>query len=865
MIPLWLVACQLMNTELSAEDAAPLVPVPVCQYDFGPEDDRDLNGAPDEWVRRKGPAFPRYVKAGLDRTFGRRDSASLRIQANGGAAAYYSPFVRIDSLHTFHFEGYIRTQGLKHDAAMLSISLLNHRRQRVQRILSRPVLGDQDEWIPVRLGPIAPDADVRFAVIGCHLVPGSGDQHDIGGNAWFDDLSLGRLPRLELESNFLAHFLNEAAPIRITTRISGLDDGYNYQLELGLRDRADKIVAETTQQLTVRHVAPLSGDTTLPEPLVWESPRQPPGFYRVKAVLKRDGMPITTQQTTLTVLKLVANTRRSGEFGWSLEQDLPRKLRDELPQVSAQAGVNWLKYPLWRSLEDSQATAQAGNVATLFDHLRTQGVEPIGVLADPPAKLRSKFARQWLGVAEVFRLSPTLWRDSLEPVVARFSSNVHHWQVGGDLDTSFLGIPDLPATMQTVRAEIQKISLNAGVGLPWTAAEPIPETVRPTFWSVAATADQILAGIPDARRGASSRWLLLQTAQLSGQTVEERGGELARQMVAAKISGAPAIFVSDVYHPQHGLLTPNGSPSELFLPWRTYALMLQGAEYLGALPLPNGSHNAVFTRDGEAIAVLWNDVETTETIYLGEAPQEMDLWGRTRPLVTVESTGEQLLEAGPIPKLIVDCSAPVARWRIAAGFQAGKMRSEYGGHKDTIIGINTFPQGVSGTVTLILPPEWESDQREWPIHAGVGEPFRCDVYLTAPPNAPLGEHAMFLDFNIVADRKYHFRIPKSYTVGLGDVTLEVRDRKLPDGRLEIEQTVSNRTEPEEILDFRCSLFVPDSRRQKLQITKLGQGQDRKLYHLPNAERYRGQTMSLRLEQDGGRRVLNYRWKVGEEW
>jgi hypothetical protein len=168
-------------------------------------------------------------------------------------------------------------------------------------------------------------------------------------------------------------------------------------------------------------------------------------------------------------------------------------------------------------------------------------------------------------------------------------------------------------------------------------------------------------------------------------------------------------------------------------------------------------------------------------------------------------------------------------------------------------------------VSLILPPEWESDLREWPIHAAAGESFRFPLFLTAPPNTPLGEHPLVLDFKITADRQYHFRVPKEYLVGLGDVTLEVHDRKMPDGRLEIEQIVTNRADPVEVLDFRCSLFIPDSRRQKLQITKLGQGQDRKFYYLSNAERYRGQTLSLRLEQDGGRRVLNYRWVIGQEW
>jgi hypothetical protein len=864
MIPLWLLACQLTATvaaDVTDEAAAPMVPVAVCRYSFGADQDRDFDGIPDGWTRRKGPEFPRYVKAGLDQHLGHTDETSLRIQANGGAAAYYSPFVRIDGLHTFYFEGYIRTAGLQHDAAVLSISLLNHQRQRVQRILSKPVLGDQAEWVHVRIGPIVPDSDVALAVIGCHLAPGSGDRHDISGSAWFDDLSLGRLPRLELDSDFLTHFLNEEVPLRITSRVSGLDEGFEYDLELVIRDLENRPVAQTTQQLTAQApAAPPMGQAAGPEPTVWEAPRQPPGFYRVTAVLKRDGTIITTQRTTLTVLKLVSRSRPSGEFGWSLGRDLPPKLCAELPEVAAQAGINWVKYPLWQSFEEDRV-GSSGHVASMFDRLAAQKIEPIGVFAEPPAELRGKFARQWHGVAEVFRLPPSVWRSSLEPVVARFSSNVHYWQFGGDLDSSFVGLPDLPQTLNTMRGEVRRISLNASVGLPWPGVEPISPAVRPSFWSLSAAPETTASA--SAANGA--RWHLLQTSQLTGETFEQRAGQLARQMVAAKVAGAPAIFVDDVYHPEFGLLKQNGAPAELFLPWRTFALALQGAEYLGSFQLLGGSRNAVFVQDDSAVVVLWSDEPLGESLYLGESPLLTDLWGRTQPLVADATTGEHTVDVGPIPKLIVNCSAPIARWRLAAQLELGKMRSEFGGHKDAVLGRNTFPQGVSGTVSLVLPREWEAEPREWTIQAAADEAFRFPVFLTAPPDVPLGEHPMSLDFRIDADRPYRFRVYKPYTVGLGDVTLEVIDRKLPDGRLEIEQVVTNRTRPSEVFDFRCSLFVPDARRQKLQITKLGQGLDRKFYYLPDADSQRGKKLWLRLEQDGGRRVLNYRWTIGESW
>ena len=102
-------------------------------------------------------------------------------------------------------------------------------------------------------------------------------------------------------------------------------------------------------------------------------------------------------------------------------------------------------------------------------------------------------------------------------------------------------------------------------------------------------------------------------------------------------------------------------------------------------------------------------------------------------------------------------------------------------------------------------------------------------------------------------------------IGLGDVDLQVVDRLHPDGRLEISQTVLNRTSPAETLNMRCTLFVPGGQRQRQMVTRLKQGKDRKLYFLPDGASLRGRTLRIRVEQMDGPRVLNYQWKVGENW
>jgi hypothetical protein len=145
----------------------------------------------------------------------------------------------------------------------------------------------------------------------------------------------------------------------------------------------------------------------------------------------------------------------------------------------------------------------------------------------------------------------------------------------------------------------------------------------------------------------------------------------------------------------------------------------------------------------------------------------------------------------------------------------------------------------------------------------VGEDFQLPATITVPSNASLGDVPVSIDFQITADQPYSFRIHRSFRIGMGDVAMQVFDRKRKDGRLEIRQIITNNTTPPEILSFRTSLFVPGYRRQRRDVVKLGNGKDKKFYFLPDAEALRGKTLWIRAEQIDGNRVLNFRWKALE--
>ena len=162
-----------------------------------------------------------------------------------------------------------------------------------------------------------------------------------------------------------------------------------------------------------------------------------------------------------------------------------------------------------------------------------------------------------------------------------------------------------------------------------------------------------------------------------------------------------------------------------------------------------------------------------------------------------------------------------------------------------------------------MPKDWKLDPGRWNIQLGANEAVRLPLVLTFPPDSRLGDIKSSIDFDISADRPYKFTVYRPYVLGLGDILLQATTRVLPDGRLEIEQRIFNNTEPIEVLNFNCQLFVPGHKRQRISVTKLGKGEDKKFYHIPDAESMQGKEIWIRAEQSNGKRILNYKWSVGE--
>jgi hypothetical protein len=532
-----------------------------------------------------------------------------------------------------------------------------------------------------------------------------------------------------------------------------------------------------------------------------------------------------------------------------------------------QAGVGWVKYPLWG--DTTQDDRQLEELAAFFEQLSQSGITVVGTLDLPPKDVLARFdpARP-PSAAEVFGEKHEVWYPSLERVVLRLGPQVRWWQLGRDEDTSFVGYPDVTGKIAQVKTQLDRVGYGLKVGMAWNWQCPLPplapEKTPWRFVSLTAepplTARELATYLPVARREEVRRWVMLKPLDRRDYSAEDRAVDLVQRMLAARLHGAEEVFVLDPFHGEHGLMNGDGTPGDLFLPWRTTALVLAGAEPLESVRLPQGSPNHVFVRATDVAMVAWNRTPTRETLYLGEDVRQIDVWGREeRPPTT--GAGSQL-RLGPLPTFVTGMSKPVALWRRGCVLAKDRIPSVFSERQlNRFEFTNTFDQPVNGTMRLVAPEQWSVRPDRFTFHLMPGQTSRQEFELSLPNNAVSGPHVLEGKFELGGRRAYRFSVYRSIQVGLGDVRIEVVTHLNDRGELEVQQWTTNKGDRP--IDFRCELFAPDRQRLSAQVVGLARSQDLKLYRFSKGRELIGKTLWLQAQEAHGPQVLNYRFLAQE--
>lgn len=822
---------------------------PVFRCDFDSAWDANYDGWPDGWTRASGPGYPKYVTIELAPPAG-KVPACLRVALDGGGAIAYSPLTRARPDGAYRLEVDVQCEGLVRNHVWVSLNFYDADRRPLGAQRSRR-LGGTTPWTTLAIDSAAPpQAGVRYVGVGLHVEPQG--RPDVRGGARFRRVRVTRTPRLELDALPTATVFAAPQPIEFRGRASGYASR-GTALRFRLTDCQGRVVDELRQPLP-----PVAGDwlslATAPAPQTSWPTRLPDfGFYRASVALEEQGRVLAERGLSLAVVP-AAESRGGSDFGWSL-RDVPPLPAEALADLVAQSGLGWIKLPMWLD-EDDPALAER---IELIEAVAARGVRTIGVLDRPPASVAAAIRPAGaLPLAQVLAADPDSWRPSLEGMLARLGLRVRHWQLGADGDEGLLGDPQLGEKLREIRQLFEQMGHGEGLGLGWNWLYPLPTEARGGFASLSAdpelTTDELQASLEAAPHQGPARWVLLRALQRHEHPPEVRAADLVRQMIAAKAGQADAVFLDQPLDDERGLLSDDGTPGELFVPWRTAALVLGGSKPLGQIELPLRSANQVFLRGDEAAIAVWADTPRIETLHAGPAARAVDLWGRAREIARDESGGWRL-PVGPEPCFVTGVAGPLVQWQLAAELEPRRLPVRLGSAQTLRLTLrNPLSRPASGQLRLVPPDRWRvaPERLAFKLAAGAAQVESLEVAL--PYHAAVGPQTMRLEFELTADRSYAFCVQREIVVGDDDLELAVTTRLNAAGELEVEQRLANAgAEP---LSFRCELFVKGRKRQQSAVLDREQGEDVQLYRLRDGRALIGETIWLRAEEIGGTRVLN---------
>ncbi len=825
---------------------------------------------PDDWQRLSGPKWPLYVNIELKQDRDAVAGSCLTIGLNGGSASVSSPEILVSDKFSYVLEARLRSKNLKHSRAQVRVDFSDENGQ-VLESHSSQWFQNTNDWTKIHIGPVSiTHPEVQRAKVT--LLVERGDHVDLDGEVSLDDVWIARLPRMTVTTNSSYNVYTDPRDVAVTCDLSGilekdpdihfeLLDASSYLLEDESIQLDGRLITERISKASeianTNHgrVKGYEGST------VWRPPIKEFGFYRVKVSMQTKRGTLEKRVISLAVVPPIKENVH-GEFGWSLAgDDIPLSF-EQLEELLPRVAVNWIKLPVWYG----ETEPERGEQLVIFaERLAAKDIEVVGVIDRSPLDLdNSSRATTDLTIADLLMSEedPSSWLPSLDAVITRLSLRVRWWQLGIDRDTSFSDFHNLEDDIGALRAQLFRFGqdVRLGFGWPWNA---MASTEKASTWDFqqlsatpALTGEEIATYLALPKRQGVARWVPVVPLHQKQYDLETRTRDLVEQMLAAKIHGADGIFVAAPFDDQQGLMTEQGTPGELLLPWRTTASLLSGAKYLGQIRLPHLSENHLFeTSDGEVFMVVWSRQPQEEVLFLGKDIRIVDVWGRrTTPQ---QQDHRQIIETSSLPKFIVGLEPHVAKWRMKAHLAVNRIPSIMGyEHPNSFEITNSFEQGAGGSVELIAPAHWQILPHKLSFKLSAGERTRRPFQIVLPFDANSGEATLRADFTFTADRAYRFSIYRDLKVGDKDIELELQTHINEKGMLVVDQKMINHSA--DFVDFKCLLRVPGRRTQKIQVFRLGNSDDLQTYLLPNGQELLGTKLWLRAEELDGTRVLNHR-------
>ncbi len=467
-----------------------------------------IRGQTDPEIGREREGFPRFNRAQLDYQARALDGeGSVRVEARGGSG---SLILRPGVIPIFPGADYlavasVRTQNVTHTRAVLAARLLDQSLEPIPGSESRseptrspntwtrlraPVLGEhptaaylQLELLLLQPDQLHPDRlDEPF-----HIA-----REDFDARAWFDDVGVVALPRIQVRSTSPAGVT--VAPLRPS-------------FDLLVRDlagdalRVDAIITDARGQEIDRHTRQLPGGRLVEG---WTPRISRLGWYKAALEVRVDNVLVGSSETAFAWVPAYRVPDRVGsgpdarpslledweQFALMIER-VDEPAIDDLVDLIRASGVGAATIGAWGWLDDQDAQDQhVTRLSPAINDLLDAWIRVTLSLASVPPHMASDATIERHDVISLLAADEPVWIRSAAPLIDRFAQRVRNWQLGAPLPAAPLEFTDLPANLDRITARLSGMIPGPIIDIPWHTDDLIdPAAAR---WG----RDLTLLGVP---------------------------------------------------------------------------------------------------------------------------------------------------------------------------------------------------------------------------------------------------------------------------------------------------------------------------------------------------------------------------------
>lgn len=770
----------------------------VKEFDFDERPRGNFEATPMYWVRLEGAGLPAFARGELDDDVGHAAPPSFRLRLSGIGSnvcyEYRHTDLEVSAGSDYQVVGYVRCDGIRYARAFIGAFLVDAGGRRIPGSENiSPLVATNGAWERVELaivGDFETAAAIRLQlwILQSHVWdenarrPDTIVREDVSASAWFDDISVYRLPRARLRLS---------SPGGLS--LSGADDAFEIELSNLSNESLDaRLVihdADGRELLAIDSDLIVSEQARTRIPL----PALPAGYYTCHLYLSSREKSLLERSVPFAVLTPVpAISTGENDVGVELERWRGTDSAG-LEALATQLGCRAILLPLslHESASDLERHEESRELAMLVRALVGRRIEPIGVLTDSgphdeprqdsPAALTAYF------------------EERLGPALMQLGGALATWQLGGQ-------------PLDAARANFWDESRREAVRSYLSRHVTLPELVLPVLDPAAAidARDILLVHIPEyiptrgivpqleflTEASERRRWISLRMPR-AADSREMRIADQMRRFVLTKALAPDRIFLPACFAQSSDGGALAWHPTEEFIPFRTLIAFLAGKVADTVVHLDEDCLGIVFRepgrpREGVMVAWTWRDRPLSEPlrVYLGDQPHLIDLWGNRSDLRVEE--GRTLLPLSPTPVIVDGVEAPLAH--LAAGFSIlpDRLDPSAPGLAPTIRFTNTFETTLVGRLDIGGPPSWRVSPAMVEFSIPAGETLERPLSIMTPPRQVATTESVRVTMQIRSPTDARLQFETPLTVGLRDIQVHAIARwEGPD--LLVEQTLRNQS------------------------------------------------------------------------